>query len=145
LRLVKRDGDWELEVQLKKRDPEAGWQEWRYESEHRIARGWVPVYRLSLSDAKACYFQHAFDVLDEFAEAKSFPGGYTRSTAKKLQLTRVPAFDPEADLGPLVELSEEMATVKARIAATDRLIDLIVYRLYGLTPEEVAIVEGRSP
>jgi hypothetical protein len=30
----------------------------------------------------------------------------------------------------------------ARIAATDRLIDLIVYRLYGLTEEEVAIVEG---
>jgi hypothetical protein len=30
----------------------------------------------------------------------------------------------------------------ARIAATDRLIDLIVYRLYGLTKEEVAVVEG---
>ena len=29
-----------------------------------------------------------------------------------------------------------------RIAATDRLIDLIVYRLYGLTEEEVAVVEG---
>jgi hypothetical protein len=32
----------------------------------------------------------------------------------------------------------------ARIAATDRLIDLIVYRLYGLTEEEVAVVEGKS-
>lgn len=29
-------------------------------------------------------------------------------------------------------------------AATDWLIDLIVYRLYGLTEEEVAVVEGRS-
>jgi hypothetical protein len=29
-----------------------------------------------------------------------------------------------------------------RIAATDRLIDLMVYRLYGLTAEEVAVVEG---
>jgi hypothetical protein len=29
-----------------------------------------------------------------------------------------------------------------RIASTDRLIDLIVYRLYGLTEEEVAIIEG---
>ncbi|MFO7918795.1 MAG: TaqI-like C-terminal specificity domain-containing protein [Anaerolineae bacterium] len=29
-----------------------------------------------------------------------------------------------------------------RIAATDRLIDRIVYRLYGLTEEEIAIVEG---
>jgi type I restriction-modification system DNA methylase subunit len=31
----------------------------------------------------------------------------------------------------------------ARLAATDRLIDLIVYRLYGLTEEEVAVVEGK--
>jgi len=32
--------------------------------------------------------------------------------------------------------------LKDRLAATDCLIDLIVYRLYGLTPEEVAVVEG---
>ena len=31
----------------------------------------------------------------------------------------------------------------SRLAATDRLIDLIVYRLYGLTEEEVAVVEGK--
>jgi type I restriction-modification system DNA methylase subunit len=30
-----------------------------------------------------------------------------------------------------------------RIDATDRLIDLIVYRLYGLTADEVAVVEGK--
>ncbi len=30
-----------------------------------------------------------------------------------------------------------------RLAQTDRLINSIVYKLYGLTPEEVAIVEGR--
>jgi hypothetical protein len=29
-----------------------------------------------------------------------------------------------------------------RIAATDHLIDLIVYQLYGLTEEEIAVVEG---
>jgi len=29
-----------------------------------------------------------------------------------------------------------------RLVATDRLIDLIVYRLYGLTEEEVTVVEG---
>jgi len=32
--------------------------------------------------------------------------------------------------------------LKARLAATDRLIDLLVYRLYCLTEAEVAIVEG---
>jgi hypothetical protein len=32
----------------------------------------------------------------------------------------------------------------ARIAATDHLIDRIVYALYGLDEEEIAIVEGRG-
>ncbi len=37
---------------------------------------------------------------------------------------------------------EKLTPLKAKIAATDRLIDLIVYRLYGLTKKEIAIVEG---
>jgi len=46
-----------------------------------------------------------------------------------------PEFDTSiARLRPLLE----------RIELTDRLIDHIVYRLYGLTEEEVAVVEGRS-
>ncbi len=39
---------------------------------------------------------------------------------------------------------EKLLPFKARLAATDRLIDLIVYRLYGLTEEEVAVVERRD-
>ncbi len=35
----------------------------------------------------------------------------------------------------------KLTPLKAKIAATDRLIDLIVYRLYGLTEEEIAVVE----
>jgi hypothetical protein len=31
-----------------------------------------------------------------------------------------------------------------RITATDRLIDEVVYRLYGLTEEEIAVVEGTA-
>jgi hypothetical protein len=53
--------------------------------------------------------------------------------------------------GPLEALQAEWETsmgklrpLLARIAATDRLIDLIVYRLYGLSEEEVAVVESRS-
>ncbi len=34
--------------------------------------------------------------------------------------------------------------LKARIKATDNLIDKIVYRLYGLTEEEIKIVEGSN-
>jgi hypothetical protein len=39
---------------------------------------------------------------------------------------------------------EKLLPLKARLAATDRLIDLIVYQLYGLTEEEVAVVEGKT-
>ena len=39
---------------------------------------------------------------------------------------------------------EKLQPLLARIAATDRLVDLVVYRLYGLTEEEVAVVEGES-
>lgn len=35
-----------------------------------------------------------------------------------------------------------VAALSQRLAATDRLIDQIVYQLYGLTPAEIAIVEG---
>ncbi|MFZ6016137.1 MAG: Eco57I restriction-modification methylase domain-containing protein [Nitrospirota bacterium] len=34
--------------------------------------------------------------------------------------------------------------LKAKIEATDNLIDQIVYKLYGLTPEEIEIVEGKG-
>ena len=37
---------------------------------------------------------------------------------------------------------EKLAPLIARIGEVDRLIDLIVYRLYGLSAEEVEIVEG---
>lgn len=42
----------------------------------------------------------------------------------------------EASLAVLLPL-------KARLAATDRLIDQVVYRLYRLTGDEIAVVEGR--
>ena len=43
----------------------------------------------------------------------------------------------EGSVGKLLPLRE-------RIEGTDGLIDAIVYRLYGLTDEEIAIVEGRE-
>lgn len=39
---------------------------------------------------------------------------------------------------------DALLPVKQRLADTDWLIDQIVYRLYGLTDEEIAIVEGRG-
>ena len=34
--------------------------------------------------------------------------------------------------------------IKEQLQRTDDLIDQIVYRLYGLTDEEIAVVEGKS-
>jgi len=39
---------------------------------------------------------------------------------------------------------EVLLPIKERLAKTDRLIDQIVYKLYGLTEEEIDIVEGRG-
>jgi len=38
---------------------------------------------------------------------------------------------------------EALRPLLARIEATDRLIDRVVYQLYGLTDKEIAVVEGR--
>ena len=38
----------------------------------------------------------------------------------------------------------KLAPLRERIGKTDELIDAVVYRLYGLTEEEIAIVEGKE-
>jgi hypothetical protein len=146
LRLVPwEDGGWQLEAELKLRDPEQEWQEWQYEEGgNYIKRKWTPVYRFrKMDEDKARYYQFALPVRDEFTNAGSLPGGYTRTTQKKLELAEIPGYDPDLDLTPLVELTEELEEVERRIALTDELIDQIVYKLYGLTEEEIAIVEGK--
>ena len=61
---------------------------------------------------------------------------------QKLRLSTLPVFDASVDLTPLDGLRAELAAVQGQIAQTDRLIDQIVYQLYGLTEEEIALVEG---
>lgn len=39
---------------------------------------------------------------------------------------------------------ERVLPLKERLAKTDALIDQVVYRLYGLTEEEIGVVEGRE-
>ncbi len=40
------------------------------------------------------------------------------------------------------KIERERTVIGHQIAATDRQIDRLVYELYGLTEEEIAIVEG---
>jgi hypothetical protein len=42
------------------------------------------------------------------------------------------------------ESLEKVLPLKDRLAKTDALIDQVVYRLYGLTEEEIRVVEGRG-
>ncbi len=42
------------------------------------------------------------------------------------------------------ESLQRVLPLKERLARTDRLIDQVVYRLYGLTEEEIGVVEGRG-
>jgi len=66
-----------------------------------------------------------------------------RTVGQKLALSKLPGFDPAVDLTDLDALQTEIADLSARIRATDEIIDQIVYRLYGLSEEEVAVVAGR--
>jgi hypothetical protein len=56
-----------------------------------------------------------------------------------------------SDARPMAKIRDEyekslavLRPLKSRLAWTDSLIDQIVYRLYGLTDEEIRIVEGKS-
>ena len=145
LRLVREDDViWTLELQAKFRDPDQGWQDWiKEEDGHMIKRRWAPAHRLQLSEEKARFYRYALPRLQDFENAGSFPGGYTRSTLKKLHLTKVPMM-PDVDLSELACLDCELSETKRKIELTDDLIDQIVYKLYGLTEEEIAIVENQT-
>ena len=45
---------------------------------------------------------------------------------------------------PDVRLDHEKKMIQWQIDATDRQINTLVYELYGLTEEEIAVVEGNT-
>ncbi len=64
-----------------------------------------------------------------------------RQNRRKLKVDPV-ARDVQEDIErEFIKSMAKLTPLKAEIAATDRLIDQIVYRLYGLTEEEVAVIE----
>lgn len=137
------DNRWLLSVQAKLRDPGSDWREHQRNQDGSFVREWIPAYRLALNEATGRFYHYALANLGGFDGAGKFPGGYTRTTLEKLKATKVPKFVP-VDLAPLAALETELAEVRRKIQLTDDLIDQIVYRLYGLTEEEIAIVEGKA-
>jgi type II restriction/modification system DNA methylase subunit YeeA len=45
---------------------------------------------------------------------------------------------------PLAKTNQEKTVIQRQIDSTDRRIDELVYELYGLTEEEIKIVEGAN-
>jgi hypothetical protein len=141
LRLTRQqDRRWLLEVHARLRDPTNDWREYQRDQYENFVHRWLPVDGLQLDEEVGYFYHYVFANLDGFHNAGRFPGGYTRTVLQKLNATKVPQFLP-VNLGPLVELEGELNEVKRKIELTDELLDQIVYRLYGLTDEEIAIVE----
>ena len=68
----------------------------------------------------------------------SFPTLHVqRNELAELPIRTIDFADPAA-----VRTPHEQGVFAAQIAATDRQIDRLVYELYGLSEEEVRIVEG---
>jgi len=99
------------------------------------------------------------------AASTPFSGGYyalNRQYIEQLPIRPINFSDPadKARHDRMVTLVEQMLDLHKRLAAaqdageqgrlqrlidsTDRQIDALVYELYGLTPEEIAIVEGKA-
>ncbi|SNZ13266.1 hypothetical protein SAMN06269185_2098 [Natronoarchaeum philippinense] len=66
----------------------------------------------------------------------------TNSLVDRLRKLTLPAVgDVEAGLESYVQTTERAEELEAKIEKTDELIDEIVYELYGLTDDEIEIVE----
>ncbi|WP_229770566.1 restriction endonuclease [Halorhabdus sp. CBA1104] len=98
-----------------------------------------------LTDAEADLIEHFVPVA--VAEAGGFAdfretATKTNSLVDRLRKLTLPAVDDVREgLESYVETKERAAELEAKIERTDDLIDEIVYELYGLTDEEIEIVE----
>jgi hypothetical protein len=85
--------------------------------------------------------------LDEFWQ-REVPDffAHLRANARALAAAgvRLDTPDEEKLRGRFLAARDAIRPLEARIAFTDRLIDQVVYRLYGLTEEEIRLVEGNA-
>lgn len=93
----------------------------------------VSVEELSNKTAIQEYYSHEFqNLIDVLVKnKKKLKAGYDPKSPSNYKHLQQWYNDSTGKLKPLM----------GRIEATDGLIDQIVYKLYGLTPEEIAIVE----
>jgi hypothetical protein len=106
----------------------------------------LPALRISeLSETEADLIEHfvpvAVDEAGGFADFRE-TATKTNSLVDRLRNLTLPRVDDvEFGLESYVETKERAEELEAKIERTDELIDEVVYELYGLTDEEIEIVE----
>jgi type I restriction-modification system DNA methylase subunit len=116
-------------------------------------------YLLGILNSKLMSFYHRKKFLDEFKmrfqkilikDCKRFPIrtiDFTNPTEKALHDRMVQLVEQMLTLHkqlPDARTGHDQTHIQRQIDATDRQIDRLVYELYGLTEEEISVVEGKS-
>lgn len=119
--------------------------------------GWCLEYLLGILNSRLLTYYHRKKFLDELKmrfqkilirDCRRFPIHRidpTKSAEINLQNQIVENVNTLIDLQKTVNNlpdTEERREVEQQIAETDRALDELVYQLYGLTDEEIAVVEG---
>ena len=107
---------------------------------------YLPAFRITdLAETEADLIEHFVPVaVDEAGGFANFRENATKtnSLVDRLQAIELPDVDDVADdLANYLRTVERAEELDEKIAQTDALIDEIVYELYGLTDEEIGIVE----
>jgi len=107
---------------------------------------YLPAFRITdLTEREADLIEHFVPVaVDEAGGFANFreTATKTNSLVDRLKAIKLPDVDDVADdLENYLETKERSEELDAKIEQTDTLIDEIVYELYGLTDEEIEIVE----
>lgn len=92
----------------------------------------IAVEELTNKTAIKEYYSHDFEQILEVLKKNKKKLSIDPSDRRKQELIEQGFKKSMSVLGP----------IKAKVAATDELIDVIVYRLYGLSKEEIGIVKG---
>ena len=107
---------------------------------------YLPAFRITdLTETEADLIEHFVPVaVDEAGGFANFreTATKTNSLVDRLKAIELPDVDDVADdLENYLRTKERAEELDAKIEQTDALIDEIVYELYGLSEEEIAIVE----
>jgi hypothetical protein len=101
------------------------------------------------TDEEIQLLEHWLNVLSERTMSDSTFAGYRANATTNISLrdrlfdARFPDLDQRStELAPFFRDAKEAAELDRQIEFTDSLIDQIVYRLYGLSDEEIAVVEN---